>query len=121
MARQIKQNQEFLGKLLKLIPSEIIAAYLAVQGLIPAGSKKWGLTIVSLVFLIITPLYLRFVQKVERVTQIVISSLSFIVWLYCLGGPFVSFNLYIGWIASVVLLIWTIFIPRFFNFAPESN
>ncbi|MCK5055899.1 MAG: hypothetical protein KAT34_04540 [Candidatus Aminicenantes bacterium] len=119
MARQIKQKQEYLGKLLKLIPSEIIAVYVAVQGLIPG--EKWGLTIVTLVLLILTPLYLRFVQKVDRPAQIVISALSFIVWVYCLGGPFVLFGIHHAKIASVILLIWTTFIPQFFNFEPKES
>ena len=120
MARQIKhQKEEFLSKLLKLIPSEIIAAYVAVQGLIPAENQKWGLTIVSVILLILTPLYLKYVQKVERAAQIIVSTLSFIIWVYCLaGGPFSYFGLYQGYIASIILLFWTIFIPKFFNFEP---
>ena len=64
MAREIKTTEPYLGKLLKLIPSEIIAAYMAIQGFIPEDSAKWGLTVVSLVLLIITPFYLKSVQKV---------------------------------------------------------
>ena len=123
MARQIKgQQEEYLSKLLKLIPSEIIAAYVAAQGLIPDANKKWGLTIVSVVLLILTPLYLVYVQKVKKTAQIVVSSLSFIIWVYCLaGGPFWFFGLYQGYIATIILLFWTIFIPQFFNFAPEPG
>lgn len=121
MARQIKPNQEYLGKLLKLIPTEIVAVYLAIQGIIPAESGKWGLIIVSLVLLIIAPFYLRMVQKVEKTSQILVSSLSFVVWIYSMGGPFVHFNLHQPWIASVVLLLWTTFIPQLFRTKPEES
>lgn len=115
MARQIKTDEKYLGRLLKLIPSEIVAAYLAIQGIVPEESQKWGLLIISLVLFIITPFYLRMVQKVEKISQIVVSSLSLIVWVYSMGGPFVYFNIHEPWISSVILLLWTTFVPRFFK------
>jgi hypothetical protein len=105
-----------MGKLYKLIPSEIVAAYLAIQGVIPAAQEKWGLIIISLLLLIITPFYLRIVQKVQNNWQIVFSCLSFIVWLYCLGGPFKYLGIHLAWFSSVILILWTTFVPQFFKF-----
>ncbi len=115
MAREIKTDQDYKGKLLKLIPSEIVAAYLAIQGFVPEESAKWGLTILSVVLLIITPLYLKFVQNVAKNAQVIVSTLSFVVWVYALGGPFAIWNIHEAWIASVILLLWTTFIPQFFK------
>jgi len=120
MAREIKTNQEYLGRLLKLIPSEIIAAYVAIQGFIPANSAKWGLTIVSLVLLILTPIYLKMAQNVEKNSQIFVSTLSFVVWVYSMGGPFVLWNIHQPWISSAVLLLWTLFIPQLFKTKDNS-
>lgn len=120
MARQIKTDEKYLGRLLKLIPSEMVAVYLAVQGIIPPESAKWGLLIVSLVLLIITPFYLRMVQKVDRIMQIILSSLSFAVWIYSMGGPFIHLKIYEPWIASVVILLWTTFAPQFFRTMQEN-
>ena len=120
MARQIKTTEEYLGRLLKLIPSEIIAAYMVVQGFIPVESAKWGLSIVSLVLLIITPFYLKYTQKVEKNTQIFVSTASFVIWVYAIGGPFVLWNIHRTWIASVLLLLWTTFIPQFFKITPAN-
>lgn len=114
MAREIKPSEEYLGKLLKLIPSEVVAVYMAIQGFIPEENAKWGLTIVSLLLFIITPLYMRYTQRVTRSTQIVISTLSFVVWLYALGGPFTLWNVQQPWIASALLVLWTTFVPQFF-------
>jgi len=113
MAREIKPNQDYRGKLLKLIPSEIVAAYMALQGVVPENSAKWGLTIVAILLLLITPFYLRIVEKVKGKPQIVFSTISFIVWLYSLGGPFRYFDLYQPWIATIVLVLWTMLIPVF--------
>ena len=114
MAREIKPSEEYLGKLLKLIPSEVVAVYMAIQGFIPAESAKWGLTTISLLLFIITPFYLRYTQRVTRSTQIVISTLSLVVWLYALGGPFTLWNVQQPWIASALLVLWTTFVPQFF-------
>lgn len=113
MPREIKPNQDYRGKLLKLIPSEIVAAYMALQGVVPENSAKWGLTIVAILLLLITPFYLRIVEKVKGKPQIVFSTLSFIVWIYSLGGPFRYFDLYQPWIATIVLVLWTMLIPVF--------
>ncbi len=121
MARQIKTTEEYLGKLLKLIPSEIIAAYMAIQGFIPEDKTKWGLTAIAVVLLIITPLYLRFVQKVAKTTQIFVSTISFVIWVYAIGGPFVLWNIHEAWIASAILLLWTAFIPQFFKTQPAQQ
>lgn len=119
MARQIKKDQEYLGRLLKLIPSEIVAVYLAIQGIIPAKSQKLGLLIISVVLFILTPFYLRLAQKVKSIPQIALSSLSFVVWVFSMGGPFVHFFQYDPWISSVILFLWTTFIPQFVKTGQE--
>jgi heme/copper-type cytochrome/quinol oxidase subunit 4 len=121
MAREIKTTEQYLGKLLKLIPSEIIAAYMVIQGFIPEDKTKWGLSAIALVLFIIPPLYLKFVQKVEKTAQIFVSTFSFIIWVYAIGGPFVFWNIHEAWIASAVLLLWTTFIPQFFKTPPAQQ
>lgn len=118
MARQIKRDQHYRDKLLKLIPSEIVAAYMVVMGIIPENSAQWGTLIVSLVLLILTPFYLKRFEKVTNNIQIVMCSLSFVVWVYSLGGPFVHWNVHQPWIASIVLILWTLVIPLFVSAKP---
>jgi len=122
MAREIKPDQEYRSKLLKLIPSEIVAAYMVLHGVIPAEYAKWGLIIITLVLLILTPFYLKKFEKVKENLQIILSSLTFIIWVYSLnGGPFAHWNLYEPWIASVVLVLWTLIIPLLFRTQPVED
>lgn len=121
MPRQIEPTNEFRSKLLKLIPSEIVAAYMVLQGIIPEESGKWGLIVVSLVLLIITPFYLSRFEKVKKASQIAFSTVSFVVWVYTLGGPFVHWNIHKPWIASIVLVLWTLIIPLFFKNSVEEG
>ncbi|MBN1596531.1 hypothetical protein JW933_11450 [candidate division FCPU426 bacterium] len=115
MAREIKQMQTYQDRLLKLIPSEIIGAYLFLQGIIPPDQAKWGTTLVGVALLIMTPLYMQRIQKVSKKTQLLVTTLSFAVWVYSLGGPFSLWGLYQAWIGSVVLVLWTMTVPLFFS------
>ena len=115
MAREIKENQDYRARLLKLIPSEIVAAYMVLSGIIPEDSAKWGTLIVSIALLILVPFYLRRLQNVQRTSQLIVTMISFIVWLYSLGGPFEAWELYQSWIASIVLILWTLTVPLVVN------
>jgi len=42
MAREVKTDQDYKMKLLKLIPSEIVAAYILIGSIIPDEYKLWG-------------------------------------------------------------------------------
>jgi hypothetical protein len=111
MPREVNDTQSFQDKVVKLIPTEIVGAYMVLAGIIPAGSTKIGTLIVSAVLLVLTPLYLLRVSKVTNVSQLVVTSISFIVWVYSLGGPFAAWGIYQPYIASIVLILWTLVIP----------
>jgi hypothetical protein len=116
MARQIKRDQTYRDKLLKLIPSEIVAAYMVLIGIIPEHYAKWGTLVVSIILLILTPFYLKKLEKVANNVQVLFCSLSFVVWVYSLGGlggPFRHWHMYQPWIGSVVLILWTLIVPLF--------
>jgi hypothetical protein len=115
MAREIKDVQNYQDRLLKLIPSEIVGAYMVLQGIIPAAQAKWGTTVISLILMILTPFYLNRIQNVKRLAQLIVTTISFAVWVYSLGGPFQLWGLYQSWIGSTVLIIWTITVPMIVN------
>jgi hypothetical protein len=120
MAREIKEDQKYKDRLLKLIPSEIVAAYLVLSRIIPEGSARWGTLIVSIVLLVLVPFYLWRMHDVRRTSQLIITMLSFVVWVYSLGGgPFEAWQLYQPWIASVILVLWTLVIPLVVNPKPQ--
>jgi len=108
------EADDYNKKLLKLIPSEIIAAYITVAGLIPDRNNiwLWGITIVLLV--LVTP-YLRSFQGVKKPLHYAVSSISFIVWVFAIGGPFAATGWYESWMGSVALILWTLVPPLFFG------
>jgi hypothetical protein len=126
MARQIKPAENYREKLLKLIPSEIVAAYMVLMGIIPTenpNSARWWTLIISLVLLILTPFYLKRFERVANNAQVAFCSLSFIVWVYSWGGggPFALWNTYDPKIASIVLILWTLVIPLFVGTRPAEK
>jgi hypothetical protein len=119
MAREIRQDQNYRDRLLKLIPSEIVAAYLVLSGIIP-GEATLGTLIVFIVLLVLVPFYLWRLSNVQRTSQLIITTISFAVWVYSIGGgPFADWGLYEPWIASVILVLWTLVIPLAVN--PKSQ
>ena len=114
MSRSITSNDPYLNTLLKFIPSEIVAAYLAIQGILKgwSGSTSDIVTVVLFVALfVLTPLHLFFLAGVRSVIQIIATMFSFVVWVYILGGPFIVWGIHDLRIGSVILIVWTLILP----------
>jgi hypothetical protein len=112
MGRAIEQDNSFLQVLLKLIPSEVIAVFVFIQGVMPRQLVPH--LVVTLLLLALTPFYLAWATGVRSRPQLVISSLSFVVWVYAMGlGPFrfVHAPWYEPWHGAVALAVWTLVPP----------
>jgi hypothetical protein len=126
MPREIKQDQSYKDKLLKLIPSEIVAAYLVILGILnnqqiiiqEADITEIFQWIVFGIILVLTPVYLRKFQNVMKISQLVLTSISFVVWSYSLGGPFIVSGLHHSTIASIIMILWTLAAPTFVKTNP---
>lgn len=105
----------YKDKLLKLIPAEAIAAYLSLIGIVSSSangsSANAWMWVIFVVALVGTPLYLWRLQGVTAPVQLVLSTVSFAVWGFSLGGPFTQYGWYHMWIGSVILIAFTFLIP----------
>ena len=101
----------YMDKLLKYIPAEIVAVYLFVEGLILQQQNPEEISaiywIVFIAFCILTPLYLWRILKVVKVTQLLISMIAFVVWIFALGGPFVLLPWYKSIYGAILLPVFT--------------
>jgi hypothetical protein len=114
MGRSIEQENSFMQVLLKLIPSELIAVFIFVQSVMPR--IFWAHLAVTVVLVALTPLYLSRASGVHSRPQLVVSTLSLVVWIYAMGtGPirFISPPFYEPWYGAVVLAVWTLVPPMF--------
>jgi hypothetical protein len=113
-------TNSFKDRLVKLIPSEIITAYVTIQGLISAytgaGNKETLMWIVFAILFVLTPIYLYFVTDVRKWGQIIFTSIAFIIWVIAVGSPIPTIldfpSVFIG---SVLLVIYTLLIPFFYK------
>ena len=115
MKNIIRPNGSYLDRLVQLIPAEIVAAYLAVQGLVWHRDAVRDLVLeVSAVFLLLLlPLYLWKLHGVRSKLKILLTMGSFVVWAFALSTP-----VYTGWSldpiwGSIALILWTTAIPVF--------
>ena len=103
-------QEEFLGRLAKYIPAEIVGLYLAASAPVPK-TDGGHLTLLWIIFgtcLLLTPLYMIFVtndpQKGPLWLQVVLATIAFPVWVFAIGGPFAFLSWYRGYIATIVLV-----------------
>jgi hypothetical protein len=129
MAREIKsytdanvlpsEANNYKDRLLKLIPSEIIAAYITLHGLImgiESTHKQDLLWIVIGLLFIITPFYLYKVSMVTKKGQIIITSFGFLVWVFTTNPPVEKiWDLPTIFLGSLVFTLCTMFIPIFYK------
>jgi hypothetical protein len=107
---------DYKERLVKLIPTEIITAYVTIKGLVSGsgvqGNKQLLIWIVFGVLLIINPLYLYYITRVKKPGQIVFSSIAFVLWVMVIGGTFGNIlGFPAEFLGSILLVIYTLFIP----------
>ena len=106
------QVDNYIQRLFKYIPSEIVALYLAVIPFLRDATQSTeyliagGLTVVTF-------LYLLLVQKVKKPTQLFLSCTCFLLWVFALGGPFRFYEWYTKtpYLPLLALGVATLFIP----------
>jgi hypothetical protein len=117
--KDIGKDSDYKDRLLKLIPGEVVATYITIDGIIPPGEAmaKWVALIVALILLLAIPLYMIKIYEVKSWKQIGFTMGAFIVWLYSLGGPFELWTLpsnlplHVPFIGSILLILWTLLVP----------
>ena len=92
MARAITQQDEaeYSKRLLKNIPSEIVGAYIAINGMLASNPQNpnWLSWIIFISLLILCPFWLRFGQNVKQTWQLVMSTVAFVIWAMTVPGAF---------------------------------
>jgi hypothetical protein len=107
---------DYMTKLVKYIPTEIVAVYLFISGILknlaPNAVLDWG---VFVLLLVLTPVYIWRVtkdpQKSPAWDQLVVSFVSFAVWVFALGGPFAAYAWYNPLYGSILVALFTLIAP----------
>lgn len=117
----VPDTSSYFEKLLLLIPSDMVAGYLALDGILKQSMGDTALWIYWAMFgalLVLTPLYICFkpmdktILKCSMRFRVVTGTLAFAVWVFALGGPFsATFDWYRPLYGSLLLVITTLAIP----------
>jgi hypothetical protein len=112
--------QGYFDRLQKLIPTEILGLYLAGQGVIPKDAPV--VLVLWFLFCLVALVFVRVKGTADPVAglppqqkAVAISFVSFVIWVYSLGGPFTAFGLQIPYIASLLVLAWTFLVPYLYK------
>lgn len=112
--------KDYLERLIKMIPGEVVGLYLIGSGLIPEG-ERFGLlawSIICLIGVVMVRAYGTTDAEKNLPPQwgaVLISSVAFVIWLYSLGGVFKLYGLHVAYVGSLLVLAWTFFVPIFYK------
>jgi hypothetical protein len=113
----------YADRLQKLVPAEVISLYLAGSGVIGAPDNAGLLGAVWTVVCLVGVIAIRVWGTRDsgpaarpQWPAVAIAAVSFLIWVYQLGGgPFARAGLYDARAASLLLLSWTFFVPLFYR------
>ena len=127
----VNKSDEYFGKIVKYIPTEIVAGYVALSGFIkalPMQLQFGWCCFVTLVLLILTPAYLRRSTQDASTSRAhaVCGTIAFAAWVFATGGLFERFQITGngGWyhraMGSIVLVLVCLSLPLIENLVPAG-
>jgi hypothetical protein len=104
----VPTEDDYITKLLKYIPIEILGAYLFMQTIVNSNVTTSHAHAVWLLCLLIgagilTFAYDHWVLSIVRLTQLLMSVLAFAVYVFAMGGWFATTGWYHQWYASIAV------------------
>lgn len=110
---------QYLGRVVKMIPSEVVAAYLVGAGVIPPDNDKVlaGWSVVCLLALVIRARLTRDPErgKGAQWLNVLLAAVAYVIWIYNLGGPFRAYGMYVPYVGTLMLVSWTLFVPLVYD------
>jgi hypothetical protein len=85
-----RKSDDYSSRLVKYIPSEVIALYVTLGTIIDSANSQSKIALSGFILflgLLATPLYLWRIQKVNKVSQLSISTGAYVVWVIAIKTP----------------------------------
>lgn len=104
----------YMERLVKLVPSEVIGVFLAGRGYADTWIGIWSVICMVLVF--ISRVWgTRDPGTPVQWKGVVVSLISFAIWIYAIGATILNFVLPDKGIAYIAVLVWTFAVPYFYK------
>ncbi len=115
--------ENYLTRLMRLIPAPAIGLYVFGSDMIPESQAMallvWSLFCAAVAVILLLPTTQDPSQgKGPDWIHIAISGISFVLWIYALGGPFTQYHLALPWLASLLAAAWSTLVPLIYK-GPE--
>jgi hypothetical protein len=117
--------KNYLERLIKLIPAEVMSLYLVGKGVISSGNDAQtpiGYWIFWTAFGLVAVFLVRMLgtadPKEGRSAQfpaVIIACVSYLVWVYSMGDVFKLLDVYAPKVASLMVLGWSFLVPFFYK------
>lgn len=115
-----EEFREYLSRLLKMIPAEVLGVYTIGAGFIPktehVAEAVWAS--ICLVLVVVVRLWGTADPSNDQGPQkipVAVAAIAFVIWIYNLGGPFATYGLHVPYIGSLAVLLWSFAIPLFYK------
>ena len=110
------KSSKYLENLTKLIPVEIVGAFVLLRNSVPQDTPSITIWILFIILAIINPLYIRFAMKVKKTPQILLMAIAFPIWIMCIGGiPISTLEWFKAWMGTIALILFTLIPPMFYK------
>ena len=108
----------WLARLVKLVPAEVVAVYLAGR---PLAQERYAGSwpVVCLVLVVIVRAWATSDRRGPQWVSVAIAAVSFVLWVYAMGGRFLTYNVDVN-LAALGVLVWTTLVPAFWRGEPTS-
>ena len=104
----------YMERLVKLVPSEVIGVFLAGRGYAETWIGIWS--VICLVLVFISRVWgTREQGKPIQWSGVVVSLISFAIWIYAIGANMLNLVLPDKGIAYIAVLVWTFAVPYFYK------
>lgn len=114
------QGDLYLARLVKLIPSEVVALYLTFKEVANTWVGIWALVCLGLV-VVVRVTTTRSPGKPLQVGAVLIACVSFVLWIYATGGTIANLQLPAApGLISVSVGVWTFLLPYLYKGAPTE-
>jgi hypothetical protein len=113
---KVPAADDYLTKLLKYVPIEVLGAYLFVEGLIATNVEEGSVELQKWLFwtlvaaIILTTIYARAALNVVRVSQIAMGGIGIAVYVFATGGWFATTSWYEDWFSGIALVLFAILV-----------
>jgi hypothetical protein len=119
--------KEYLARLVKLIPTEVVGLYMVGTGILQQTAKddkvSWLVwAIICFILVIVVRVFGTSDAKNKvppEIPLVIISAVSFVIWLYSLGGQLLDLWHVTNKFAWMAVLVWTFVIPFIYKQQPQ--